>query len=438
MEALRDTAGQDQTAPDNIVQLDRPRAESKAETRPAPAPEGKPEAKATPQAPVVPAKEASAPAKKKGKARFILPILLLGALGGAAWYGYDWWTNGRFMVETDDAYIQADVSTLGIKVAGYVASVPVQNGDRVRAGDVIVKLDDTDYRTAFEAAKAKRATQSATIDRIGQQFVAQEAAVDSAAAGIDSANAGVDSANAGVDSANAEVVRAASAFDRAKVLAVQSFGSKAALDQATADRDRAAAGVASAKAAVTTAKASVTSAKAALAAAKANLTVIKAQKDEAEQGAKELDVAVAKAQNDLDATIVRAPTDGIVGNRAAQPGQYVAPGSRLIALVPLQSIYIAANFKETQLGPLVAGQKVEVTIDSISGQTFEGVVGKTSPASGSVFSLLPPENATGNFTKITQRVPVRIEVPADLAISGKLLPGLSAIVSVDSRTAPKG
>jgi len=436
MEALRDTAEQGQMAPDNIVQLDRPRSESKPDPRPAPTPE----AKTAPQAPApAPVKEAPAPAKKKGsKARFILPILLLGALGGAAWYGYEWWTNGRFMVETDDAYIQADVSTLGIKVAGYVASVPVQNGDRVKAGDVIVKLDDTDYRSALDAAKAKRATQTATIDRISQQIVAQKAAVDSAAAGIEAANAGVDSANAGVDSANAEVTRAASAFERAKALAVQSFGSKATLDQATADRDRAAAGIASAKAAVSNAKAAVTSAKAAFAAAKANLTVIEAQKDEAEQGAKELDVAVTKAQNDLDATVVRAPNDGIVGNRTAQAGQYVAPGSRLMALVPLQSIYIAANFKETQLGPLVAGQKVEITVDSLSGQTFEGVVGKTSPASGSVFSLLPPENATGNFTKITQRVPVRIEVPADLAVSGKLLPGLSAIVTVDSRTTPKG
>ena len=432
MDVLREksAATEDQATAGNIVQLDRPRAEGKADPRPA----SSPEAKAAPAAPAV---VTPAPPKKRSKARLIVPVLLLGALGGGGWYGYDWWINGRFMVETDDAYVQADVSTLGIKVAGYIASVPVQNGDSVKAGDVIVKLDDTDYRTALESAKAKRATQTTTIARIGQQIIAQQAAVDSAAAGIESANAGVDSANAGVDSVNAEVVRAASAFDRAKSLAAQSFGSKATLDQATADRDRAAASVSSAKAAVSNAKAAVTSAKAALAAAQANLAVIKAQKDEAEQTAKELDVAVTKAQNDLDATVVRAPTDGVVGNRAAQPGQYVAPGSRLIALVPLQSIYIAANFKETQLGPLVPGQKVEISVDSISGRTFEGIVGKTSPASGSVFSLLPPENATGNFTKITQRVPVRIEVPADVAISGKLLPGLSAVVSVDSRTAPK-
>jgi membrane fusion protein (multidrug efflux system) len=417
----------------NVVALERQRAEAptphdepaakKAEQSPAP----------STQSPAVPA----APAKKRSRARTILPILLIAVAGGAGWYGYDWWTNGRFMVTTDDAYVQADVSTLGIKVSGYVASVPVQDGDAIKAGDVLVKLDDTDYRTALEAAKAKRITQAATIDRINQQIVAQQAAIDTAVAGVTSANAGIATANAGVASANAEVVRAAAAYDRAKALEAQSYGSKATLDQTTADRDRAAAGITSAKAAVTNAEAAVVSAKSAVTAAQANLAVIKAQKLEAEQSAKELDVAVTKAQNDLDATVVRAPTDGIVGNRAAQPGQYVAPGSRLMALVPLKSIYIAANFKETQLGPLVPGQKVDISVDSIDGKTFEGVVGKFSPASGSVFSLLPPENATGNFTKITQRVPVRIEVPADIATSGKLLPGLSVIVSVDSRTGPK-
>jgi membrane fusion protein (multidrug efflux system) len=417
----------------NVVALERQRADAptphdepaakKAEQSPAP----------STQAPAVPA----APAKKRSRARNVLPILLIAVAGGAGWYGYYWWTNGRFMVTTYDAYVQADVSTLGIKVSGYVASVPVQDGDAIKAGDVLVKLDDTDYRTALEAAKAKRVTQAATIDRINQQIVAQQAAIDTAVAGVTSANAGIATANAGVASANAEVVRAAAAYDRAKALEAQSYGSKATLDQTTADRDRASAGITSAKAAVTNAEAAVVSAKSAVTAAQANLAVIKAQKLEAEQTAKELDVAVTKAQNDLDATVVRAPTDGIVGNRAAQPGQYVAPGSRLMALVPLKSIYIDANFKETQLGPLVPGQKVDISVDSIDGKTFEGVVGKFSPASGSVFSLLPPENATGNFTKITQRVPVRIEVPSDVATSGKLLPGLSVIVSVDSRTGPK-
>lgn len=418
----------------NVVTLERQRGDAPA------APETGKADPAKAEAPAAPAqsKPAATAGKKKSKARTVLPILLIAALAAGGWYGYDWWTNGRFMVETDDAYVQADVSTLGVKVSGYVDAVPVQNGDSVKAGDVIVKLDDTDYRTALESAKAKRATQNATIARIDQQITAQQAAIETANAGVASAKAGIESAQAGVASAKAEIVRANAAFDRADALAARDFGSKATLDQATADRDKANAGLASANAALTNAQASLNSANANVIAAKANLAVTEAQKAEAEQGAKELDVAVAKAQNDLDATVVRAPTDGVVGNRAAQPGQYVAPGSRLIALVPLKSIYVAANFKETQLGPLVPGQKVEVSVDSMDGQTFEGVVGKFSPASGSIFSLLPPENATGNFTKITQRVPVRIEVPAELALSGKLRPGLSVVVTVDSRTGPKG
>jgi membrane fusion protein, multidrug efflux system len=432
------SASGEDVALNNVVPWERQRIE-------APTPEDTPEstaneARKSEQAPVpttnVPTAPA-APAKKKSKARIIFPVLAIAALGTGGWYGYNWWINGRFMIETDDAYVQADVSTLGVKVAGYIKTVPVQNGDSVKAGDVIATLDDIDYRTALDSAKAKRQTQTATIGRIGQQIAAQQAAIETAKAGVSSAAAGIESANATVDSANAEIVRANSAFARANALAAQSFGSRATLDQATADRDRGTASLASAKAGVTNAQASLTSAKSAVTGAEANLAVIQAQKTEAEQGARELDVAVSKAQNDLDATIIRAPTDGVVGNRAAQPGQYVAPGSRLIALVPLKSIYIAANFKETQLGPLVPGQKVEVAVDSMDGKTFEGIVGKFSPASGSVFSLLPPENATGNFTKITQRVPVRVEVPADIALSGKLLPGLSVVVSVDSRTSPK-
>jgi len=434
MDSVREQPAAGTAEATNVVKIDRQRAD-------APAPQEAPAAKKAEEAPAPVAKPAAAataaPVKKRSRSRVVLPILLVAALGGGGWFGYDWWTNGRFMVGTDDAYVQADVSTLGIKVSGYVASVPVRDGDSVKAGDVLVKLDDTDYRTALDAAQAKRATQAATIARIGQQVAAQQAAVASAAAGVKAAEAGVDSANAGVDAAQAEVVRADAAFVRAKSLANQNFGSKANLDQATADRDRAAAGINTAKAAVANAQAAVTSAEAALAAAQANLAVVEAQKVEAEHTAKELDVAVTKAQNDLDATVVRAPTDGIVGNRAAQPGQYVSPGSRLMALVPLSSIYISANFKETQLGPLTPGQKVQVSVDAIDGKTFEGVVGKFSPASGSTFSLLPPENATGNFTKITQRVPVRIDVPADVATSGKLLPGMSVVVDVDSRTTPK-
>jgi len=409
--------------PTNVVPLDRPRAESKGEVKPeaavsserAPTSERSPvtqepaaRAPAAKTAPDTPAadKADAPPARKRSKARILLPILLIAGLGGGGWYGYDYWTNGRFFVSTDDAYIQADVASLGTKVAGYVQTVAVNDGAAVKGGDVLVRLDDTDYRLALDSADAKRATQGATIARIQRQEVAQKAAIDSAAAGV--------------TSAEAEATRARGAYERAQSLALQSFQSKAVLEQAIADRDRANAAVATANAALT--------------AARANLDVIVAQRIEAEQVARELDTAVAKARSDLDFATIRAPSDGIVGNRAAQPGQYVSPGTRLMALVPMQSVYIAANFKETQLASIHPGQTVDLEVDSLPGQTFKGRVESISPASGSTFSLLPPENATGNFTKITQRIPVRIEVPADLAAKGLFRPGLSVVVSVDTRT----
>jgi membrane fusion protein (multidrug efflux system) len=191
------------------------------------------------------------------------------------------------------------------------------------------------------------------------------------------------------------------------------------VDQALADRDRT--------------KAAVAAAEAAVAAAQAQRDVLDAQKGEAQRARAELVNALDRARRDLSFTQIRAPFDGIVGNRAAQPGQYVQPGTRLLALVPAQSAYVEANFKETQLARMKPGQKVEIAVDALSGRKIEGVVASIAPATGSQFSLLPPENATGNFTKIVQRVPVRIAVPADLAAKGLLRPGLSVVASVDTR-----
>lgn len=396
-------------AGDTLLRFDRPQPVERSLDRPhaadgAPLRAPQPEAKITQPSPAAPAAVAATPVKT-GRKRIVLPVLLLAALGVGSYYGHAYWTNGRFVVSTDDAYVQADVSTLGIKVSGYVKSVMVRDGDRVKSGDVLVRLDDVDYRLALESAEAKRGTAGATLARIDQQVVAQQAQIDSAQAGL--------------ASAKAEQVRADSAYERAQSLAQQNYGTRATLDTALADRDRAVAGIGSAQAA--------------LAAAQSGLSVIRAQRTEAEQQAKELDTAVVKAKSDLDSTVIRAPSDGVIGNRVAQAGQYVSPGSRLMALVPLGSIYVAANFKETQLGSIQPGQPAEIEVDALGGRTIEGRIESLSPASGSTFSLLPPENATGNFTKIVQRVPVRVAVPAEVAASGSLRPGLSVVVSVDSR-----
>jgi membrane fusion protein, multidrug efflux system len=351
-----------------------------------------------------PAQGGRAP-RRGSRRRLLLPLIALAAIVIAVTYGWDWFTHGRFMVSTDDAYVQADMATIAAKVGGYVESVAVQENQSVKAGDLLARIDDGDYRLAVDAAQTRIATQDATIGRIGQQMKAQEA--------------GVAQAQAQVVAAGADAARAASDYDRAMRLSKTGFASQQSLDLATADRDRT--------------RAALASAQAALRAAQANTAVLQAQQVEAERQRAELEVALDKAKRDLSFTEVRAPFDGVVGNRAVQRGMFVQPGTRLLALVPLQSAYVEANFKETQLAGLRPGQPVSITVDSLGGRTFEGTVASFAPASGSEFSLLPPENATGNFTKIVQRVPVRIRVPAHVAAQGMLRPGLSVVVDVDTR-----
>jgi membrane fusion protein (multidrug efflux system) len=342
-----------------------------------------------------------------GPRRFVLPLLIIAALGGAGWFGWGWWTHGRFIVATDDAYVRADMATIATKISGYVATVSVSNNAPVRAGDLLVTVDDGDYRLAVEAAQRKVGTQDATIARLVQQARAQDAAVAQGQAAL--------------EAAQADSVRAANEFVRSTNLNKTGFGTQQKSEQALADRDRT--------------MAAVRNAQAALEGARANLAVVQAQKVEAEHLLAELGTAQGRAQRDLDATRIRAPFDGVVGNRAAQPGQYVQPGTRLLALVPLASVYVEANFKETQLTRLKPGQAVTFSVDSAGSRIFTGTLESFAPASGSEFSLLPPENATGNFTKIVQRVPVRVKIPAEVAAQGLLRPGLSALVSVDTRAA---
>ncbi len=358
--------------------------------RPAPAPE--------------PAASAPAAKPRRPLRRVVLLLLLCAALGGGAYAGWQWWTVGRFFVSTDDAYVQADISVLAAKVPGYLAAVPVVNGQAVKAGAVIARLDDGDYRLALKAAEDKLATQESTIARIGRQAEAAQAQVLQSAAQIDAAKA--DAVRAGADYARATQMQA-------------DYVAKSRLDQAKADRDRT--------------EAAVKSAEAALVAARANVAVLQAQTREAESLAAELRTAVDRARRDLDFAVIRAPFDGVVGNKAVEAGAYVAPGSRVAALVPLQSVRIDANFKETQLARVRPGQEVHIHVDAYPDRDIVGTVESLSPASGSVFSLLPPDNATGNFTKIVQRLPVRVQVPADVAREGVLRPGLSVVVRVDTR-----
>ncbi len=360
-----------------------------------------------------------APAKRAGLRRFIVPVLILAALGYGAKTAYDWFVEGQFLVSTDDAYVGANTSIIAAKAMGHLTAVPVVDNQVVHKGDLLVSIDDGDYQNSVDAAKARIATEDATIARFGRQIDAQGAIIAQGAAQVASAAAQE-------KSAEADVARAALEYDRSYKLAQTNFGSQQRLEQATADRDRTAAAVAAAKA-------SQASAAAALDGAKANLDVLKAQQDEAQRQRTELVTALEMAERNLSFTRVLAPFDGVVGNKAAQVGNFVQPGTRLMALVPLNDSYVDANFKETQLADIKPGQKVDVSIDALDGKVVEGVVSSISPSSGAQFSLLPPDNATGNFTKVVQRVAVRVTFPEEVLKEVPLRPGLSVVATVHTR-----
>ncbi|OCP05458.1 MULTISPECIES: HlyD family secretion protein [unclassified Ensifer] len=353
-----------------------------------------------------PAKEAAQPQKKARKP--ILPVLGLALLAAGAWFGYDWWTNGRFMVSTDDAYIEGDIATISPKVSGYVAKVDVVANQKVKAGDPLVTLDDGDYRIAAEQAEAKIATQKLALSRFDAQ--------------IAGAKASLAQSEAQKKALEATVRGAELAQKRASDLQSKAVGTVASLDNADVALDQA--------------RANLAGADANIAAANASITVLEAQRTEAESEIRSLELARDKANRDLGFTVLKAPYDGIVGNVAVQVGDLVSAGQRLAALVPVDQLYIDANFKETQIAHLVPGSKVKVHVDAYEDHAIEGTVASISPASGSVFSLLPAENATGNFTKVIQRVPVRITLPAEVLAEGHLRAGLSVVVDVDTRTAP--
>jgi len=361
----------------------------------------------------------AAPAKRSGLRRVIVPVLILAALGYGGKAAYDYFVEGRFLVSTDDAYVGADTSIIAAKAMGHLTAVPVVDNQVVHKGDLLAAIDEGDYQNAVDAARARVGTQDATIVRFGRQIDAQGDV-------IAQAEAQVDSAAAQVKSVAADTERAALEYDRSFKLAQTNFGSQQRLEQATADRDRTIAALAAAKA-------SQASARAALGGAQANLDVLKAQKEEAARQRAELVTALAMAARNLSFTRVLAPFDGTVGNKAAEVGELVQPGTRLMALVPLNASYVDANFKETQLASVKPGQTVDVSIDALDSKVVEGVVSSISPASGAQFSLLPPDNATGNFTKVVQRVAVRVTFPEEVLKEVPLRPGLSVVATVHTR-----
>jgi membrane fusion protein, multidrug efflux system len=335
----------------------------------------------------------------------VYAALAVVALSGAAVYARQWWTVGRFIVSTDDAYVGGDVTVLATKVSGFIEKVAVEDNQTVHTGDLLVTLDNRDFRAAVKRADAVVAAQRASLANLDATRRLQEAVVDQAAAEI--------------ASVAAETARTRFDFDRYRQLSDAQFASKQRFQQADSDNKKA---IAAEK-----------KARATLSAAERQIEVIETQKA---QVAAALDQSIADreiAGLNLGYTEIRAPFDGVIGNRSARAGGFATVGAALVSLAPVKGLWIDANFKESQLAGMRPGQPVTVIADVLPGETIVGHVASLAPATGSQFSVLPPENATGNFTKIVQRVPVRIRLDGDAAILGKLRPGLSVTAEVDQR-----
>jgi membrane fusion protein (multidrug efflux system) len=337
--------------------------------------------------------------------RSVILLVLLAVIAGAGYAGWQWWTIGRFFQSTDNAYLHSDISVVSPKIEGYVQDVAVTDNQRVRAGDVLVRIDRRDFTDRLTEAQATVDVQRAAIGSEDSRIALQQSLIEQAQAAI--------------TSVEADQIRARQDFDRMKSLLREDFVSRQRFEQATADTRKA--------------DAAVVKARAALATEQGQLVVLRAARRETEAKLRQAEAAFAVAQTNLDHTVIRAAVDGVVGNRGVQLGQYVRAGTQLLSIVPLETIYVVANFKETQLARIHQGQKVTIAVDAYPGRRVEGLVASFAPASGSQFSLLPPQNATGNFTKVVQRVPIRIEVPPDNPLAGRLRPGLSVVVSVDTR-----
>ena len=348
-----------------------------------------------------------APAVKAGTHRRTL-LLSIGAIvlvAGAFW-GFQWWTVGRFIQSTDDAYLQADSVTIAPKVSGYVAEVYVADNQSVIAGQPLVRLDRRQYQAVLEQAGAAIAARKADIERGAAELLQQQANIAQARAQLQGARSGENHAIQEVK--RYEPLVATGAETNEKLADLQNARAQAA---ATVAADIAAVQVAERQPAST-----------------------QAQIDQARAQLESAEASFRQAQLDTQDTVIRSTLSGRVGDRTVRVGQYAQPGTRLMTIVPVQDVYLEANFKETQIGLMRAGQPATIHVDALTGIDLHGKVVSFSPGTGSQFAMLPPQNATGNFTKIVQRVPVRIHIDAGQETRNVLMPGLSVTVHVDTRS----
>ncbi|WP_396594816.1 HlyD family secretion protein [Brevundimonas sp. R86498] len=344
---------------------------------------------------------ALAPALQKRLPLIIGGVVIIGlAVGGGLW-----WSNKQRWETTDNAFVQADTTLISPQIDGYVAEVLVTDNQRVEAGQVLVRLDDADARAGLAQAEANLSALMAAVDNVDARAAQEQALIASRAAGV--------------AQARAQANLARSQVDRYSALQRQGWVSQQRIETEQAGAQ--------------TAAATVAEAEAALVAEQRTAGVLGSTRQQSLAAVAQARAAVELARTNLERTVIRAPVAGVVGARGVRAGQYVRPGGQLLSLVPLGDTYVVANFKETQLDRLRLGQTVHIEADAFPGEDLTGRIDSFAPATGSEFALIPVENATGNFTKITQRVPVRILV--DRTGGGAALrPGLSVEVKVDLKS----
>ncbi|MEY9706609.1 HlyD family secretion protein [Bradyrhizobium diazoefficiens] len=338
--------------------------------------------------------------------RAALVLALLAGTAAVVYYGHDYWTNGRYLETTDDAYVKADSTIVAPKVSGYIAKVLVGDNEKVKAGQVLARIDDRDFRAALDQARADVAAAEASVRNLDAQLELQQPIIEQSTADVTAADANLKFAQE----------------ERARYDDLMKSGSGTIQRAQQPD------------AALRASNAQLQHAKSGLQAAQRRVDVLTTQRAQATAQLERARAVAQQAALNLSYTEITAPVDGTVGARSLRVGQYVQAGTQLMAVVPLDAVYVVANFKETQLTHVRAGQPVELRVDSFRSQTLRGHVDSLSPASGLEFALLPPDNATGNFTKIVQRVPVKI-VLDDHSLTGLLRPGMSAVPTVDTKAA---
>jgi membrane fusion protein (multidrug efflux system) len=359
--------------------------------------------------PAAPAAAAAAKAPPPGSPnswrRLAIPLFaVLAALGfiALATLRWDAWVGDAVIQITDDAYVRAETTQLSSRVAGAVLTVAVNDFQRVKAGDLLVQIDPADYQALVDQAEAGVIAAQATYDNLANQIELQYATIAQG--------------EAQQVSATAQEVETREEQERQQSLEHTDAGTRQKLEQATAAYARA--------------QADVRASRAVIAAQRHQLEVLSGNKKERAADIAAAKATLAAAQLKLGYTKVVAPFDGVVGERQVQPNDYVNIGTNLINVVPLPNVYVIANYKETQLTRVKPGQSVDVTVDTFPGQQLHGRVERVSPASGSQFALLPPDNATGNFTKVVQRIPVRIQFDKSQKLLEQLLPGMSVITRI--------